>query len=443
MPINHSFKKVISLQGHISKLLYTSLPESTKQVKKFEQEHTECLIAIDWSIDRAFQNIHRGLSESIVFTHQVIDSIREIIQKDNVVGAMSEKLFLPQRVTHYILAKKGKKHILPIGDRFFKRFYFEDGLNDWHWIKIREKYEIIFSSEQKSFNDEVTSVYNKIVKEKYKKIFSDNRASKIRKTTYFSKLIARSKKRIFDNIYSEYLFGDFKTGIKSKVVNRITKKRNIKYYNQVTSSTIPEGKFILFLFHMQPEYTVDGIAYDFYNQVEFIASIAKKLPADVSIVVKENPRMIGAKNRNPEYYTELLRHPNIVFLHHSIDAHELIEKSALVLTLTGTVGLEALLLGKPVIVVGNIFYRFFDRIIFASKIDDILINIKNILENGFDGFSNKETQELFGKRVLQSFHDATYPGQMYNGFNPELHRDPKNIQLLKDGFMEEMKKYIS
>ena len=285
---------------------------------------------------------------------------------------------------------------------------------------------------------EVKEVYDRVVFKKYKKVFDDASQNSRTKGT-MKKIRTRINRPSYSNIYAEYLFSGLKQSVFNKYHLKAQKRKNIEDYNKVVSRDVPTSSFVLFLFHMQPEYTVDGIANEFFNQVEFVIAIARNLPSDTVIVVKENPRSVGNLNRPIEYYNDLLRFPNIVFLHHSSDSHELIEQSMVVVTLTGTVGIEALMKNKPVIVVGRIFYRFFDGIISVNSVDEVVGEILKIKAGSFSPFATDEERYIFGLRLLSSFRDATYPGQMYNGFSPAAHKSVDNIALLKAGF----KTYLS
>lgn len=433
---NHPFDQVISIGAFDRNKSNQSYIDGIAKLKGFEDIHATCHFAVDWSIDRAFQNHSLSHEEAVSFTVELIEEVESIILRNNVVGAMSEKLFLPQRLVHHILVKKGFKHVLPIGDRFFSRFYFESGLNEWYWDKILKAYENNRNLALKQVPQEVLDVYDKVIFKKYKKVFSDAKSKSRRHgPTLIKKLQSRLRKPMFANVYSEYLFGDFKRPLVEKLKNKVQRRQNLSDYLSIVTKKVPNSKFILFLFHMQPEYTVDGIAIKYYNQVEFVTNIARSLPADICIVVKENPRTVGGLHRPKSYYKDLVRHPNIIFLHHSVDAHELIKKSMAVVTLTGTVGLEAMMMDKPVIVVGNIFYRFFDRVYSVSSIEEVLETIQKIHEGSYVPFASDEDKVLFGLKVLKSFYDATFVGQMYNGYSPSIHRNPKNVTLLKKGFM--------
>ncbi|AJD46877.1 capsule polysaccharide biosynthesis [Isoalcanivorax pacificus W11-5] len=74
------------------------------------------------------------------------------------------------------------------------------------------------------------------------------------------------------------------------------------------------------------------------------------LPPDHVFVVKEHP------TSKRDYRALHDRHPRILFANAN-DTQALIEHAALVITINSTVGIEALLLGRPVLTLGNAFYN--------------------------------------------------------------------------------------
>ena len=85
------------------------------------------------------------------------------------------------------------------------------------------------------------------------------------------------------------------------------------------------------------------------NQLESIRNIAKSLPVDHKLLVKEHP---GQKRewRNISFYKEILDIPNVKFIHPSVSSEELYKKCSLVITSGGSSGFEASFFQKPTIV---------------------------------------------------------------------------------------------
>lgn len=144
-----------------------------------------------------------------------------------------------------------------------------------------------------------------------------------------------------------------------------------KYYRQPDYS----DKYVLFPLHFQPEATTLVCAEKYEKQLFFIDQIAKSLPADTKLYVKEHYAVLG--HRDPDFYKKLQSYPNVVIVNPLVQSKDLILKSDTIITLTGTAGWEALLLGKRVIVCGNVFY---DNAPGAIHVNDIYLNYTKALE---------------------------------------------------------------
>jgi hypothetical protein len=148
----------------------------------------------------------------------------------------------------------------------------------------------------------------------------------------------------------------------SKLV-RYIKGRKAKRYllkHQTPFGEIRSKKYVIYFLHVQPEITVEGMAFDYQDQASTLRNILAALPADMELVVKEHSPMLGY--RPLEFYNELLHMPGLIVADTHEDSHTLITHASVVVTLTGTVALEALLYGVPAIVLGSIYFDGFNGI---------------------------------------------------------------------------------
>jgi hypothetical protein len=121
---------------------------------------------------------------------------------------------------------------------------------------------------------------------------------------------------------------------------------------------IPEGHrdspFVLFPLHVEPEASIMVCAPYAANQLALVEDLARAMPPGFSLLVKEHAAMVGA--RPPGFYDRIRAMPDVVLVSPWADSYALIRRAALVATITGTAGWEAMLLGKPVIVFGECQY---------------------------------------------------------------------------------------
>jgi len=115
--------------------------------------------------------------------------------------------------------------------------------------------------------------------------------------------------------------------------------------------------YVLFPLHFQPEATTLVLAHLYEKQLTAIDIIAKSIPGDYLLYVKEHTTQLG--HRTTQFYRDIIKYPNVRLIAPSTSTFELIRKAKTVICLTSTVGWEALLLGKPVFVLGEVFYSKF------------------------------------------------------------------------------------
>ena len=114
--------------------------------------------------------------------------------------------------------------------------------------------------------------------------------------------------------------------------------------------------FAFFPLHTEPEVSLLVQGRGLLNQIEVIRSLASSLPVGWQLLVKEHPASVG--KRPLSYYRKLLAIPNVRLVRTSCKSNELIARASLVVTISGTIGFEAILQGKPVAVLGNTPFEF-------------------------------------------------------------------------------------
>ena len=92
------------------------------------------------------------------------------------------------------------------------------------------------------------------------------------------------------------------------------------------------------------------------NQIETIRQIAKSLPPNYKLFVKEHPHQIARGWREIREYKEVMDIPNVKFIHPSVPVDKLLKKCKIVICVGGSTGLEAAFYEKPTIVFSDVFY---------------------------------------------------------------------------------------
>jgi len=198
-----------------------------------------------------------------------------------------------------------------------------------------------------------------------------------------------------------------------------------KYYKKADYSQ----KYVYYPLHYQPEATTCVCAQKYENQLFYIDSFAKSLPADTLLYVKEHYALLG--NRDPQFYKDLQKYPNVVMIDPWESSRKLIENAFAVTTLAGTAGLEAVLLRKPVILGGSIVY---DNAPGVIKVDDIYQNYMELISN----WKRPERDEVI--QYLCACFRSYKKGNAYAQNFYDLIED--NIQDITDSLYDEMKNQL-
>jgi hypothetical protein len=131
-------------------------------------------------------------------------------------------------------------------------------------------------------------------------------------------------------------------------------------HNELSNVTksIPNGQFIYFPLHFQPEATTSAKGRHFVEQEEVVNSIAGHLPEGVLLVLKEHPHQFEKLlPRSKDFYSRLVSAPNVVLVSSDVPSVQLRQRCLAVATVSGSNGFEVLASGKPVIAFGSAPWR--------------------------------------------------------------------------------------
>jgi hypothetical protein len=134
-----------------------------------------------------------------------------------------------------------------------------------------------------------------------------------------------------------------------KISNFVRRKTRTYFINNNLTKELDFTKpFAYFPLHFEPEQVLMmGDAQFYSDQFTVISNIARSLPVDFKLFVKEHPGMKIEGWRDEEYYKKIMQIPNVVLIHPSILSEELIKKCSLVITIAGTTSQEAAFYNRP------------------------------------------------------------------------------------------------
>ncbi|KKT57844.1 MAG: hypothetical protein UW81_C0004G0016 [Candidatus Giovannonibacteria bacterium GW2011_GWC2_44_9] len=137
--------------------------------------------------------------------------------------------------------------------------------------------------------------------------------------------------------------------------------------------------YVFFPLQAEPEMDITLPSQFYTDQNWLIQQVARALPIYFKIYVKEHPAMYGYRPRN--FYKKLKKIPNVKLIRPTETGFNLIQNAKIITTLVGTSGWEGMLLKKPVITFGDVFYNKLPMAKKCDNINDLPWLIKEQLEN--------------------------------------------------------------
>lgn len=170
-------------------------------------------------------------------------------------------------------------------------------------------------------------------------------------------------------------------------------------------------RFLLYPLHFHPEASTSILAGTYLDEYEVIRNIAFSLPEGVRLYVKDHISAWAFPSL--DFYRRIRRLPNVRLLAPEEPTKQLIKAAAGVITLTSTVGYEALLLKKRVFLYGRVFYEFHKgvtRVENPAALRDLLI----------DGVARDvDWDDAYNHDFVCAYHQATLPGTLNLMQGPE------------------------
>jgi hypothetical protein len=171
--------------------------------------------------------------------------------------------------------------------------------------------------------------------------------------------------------------------------DRIKRKiRVVIGFNDLYDQVNLEEDFVYFPLNVEPEIFLLLYAPYATDQLFYVKQVARSLPLNYKLYVKEHPAMVGYRPR--AFYKKLKKMPNVKLISPTIKSFELIKRAKLITTITGTAGWEALLYQKPSITFGDTFYNNLSMV----KHCDTISNLPEIIFHQLNNFKYNHEELL-------------------------------------------------
>jgi len=211
------------------------------------------------------------------------------------------------------------------------------------------------------------------------------------------------------------------------VANRLKRlvRERAALVQEVFERPVSGERYVFFPLHYQPEASTLVQAPYYLDQPGLIEDISKSLPVGYRLYVKEH---FMSRGRRPlGFYRRVRSVPGVRLLGPKEDTWSLIRDASALAVITGTVGWEGILMSKPVVTFGNVFYNAFPlthRLGNRPK-DDWFRTFSDAV------YRHRPDEELLLKFV-SAIQQTSRPGVMRNPNTFPWVMEPSNVARLGD-----------
>jgi hypothetical protein len=226
---------------------------------------------------------------------------------------------------------------------------------------------------------------------------------------------ARHLQRLFEKIRDKHLLGKREEfahigGHVRRHARMAARSLLLKRHYRPLAGTRP---FIYYPLHVPADVALTLRSPHYLDQYALIDYLCRVAPAPYKVAIKEHPALVGAIEYR-RIRGLLAARDNLVLLDAGINNYRILEEASAVVTINSKSGAEALLLERPVLVLGDAFYRACSLVVPVEKLEDLEACLRATLA---------APRRMAGDDVLSYFQDVweqTFPGELYV-------TDPANI----------------
>lgn len=182
------------------------------------------------------------------------------------------------------------------------------------------------------------------------------------------------------------------------------------------------GRFVYYPLHVPADVALTLRSPQYLDQLALVDYLARSVPHSHVVAIKEHPAMMGAVE--PQRMLELLRrHDNLVLLAPQNNNFDVLKASDCVVSVNSKSGAEAILLGKPVLVLGDAFYRDCPHATALDSVHSVPATLREILSSP----PHAPTQAQVGS-FFEAVWRQTLPGELYVCENENWRRFVESLE---------------
>ena len=290
----------------------------------------------------------------------------------------TQTAFRPHHLFYLLCKKKGIKVLMLNSANWGKHCYIS---GNYHKL---DNFNELFTNRKAlptTFNDIQNRLESKILSKKVSKFYQSHKNSKIKLMQAAFQLLVLSDNSNEKTHYTYYGRKKLKV-LLSEINNSIKRWYRKKYIDQNFLQEIIDDKPFIFLpLQQEPERSLLLSAPDYKNQIETVEYVSKCLPENFLLFVKEHPTQGSGRDwREISQYKALQNNPKVRLIHPSVPADEIIKKSKLVISVSGTIALESAFLNTPSITIADNDYILIPSISRLNSKNELQGLIENSLE---------------------------------------------------------------
>ena len=325
-------------------------------------------------------------------------AVMEKIFKANSIGCIIQELggFIAPQLLYHISRYYGNNHVFIEPAMFPKRVVFT--LNSMY-ADIPE-----YGERDAGSYEELTKLLAQyrtqktvVIPKKDRHFFQDMTLKRLLSPDNFRRLARK--------LYHKYILGrkEEYNAILWYIIYHMLKLIRRKALRFYYAEPVDGEKYIYYPFHVPLDVQLTVRCPEFLDQETIVSNIARSLPAGYKLYVKEHPAAIGGHSMAK--MREIFKQGNIRLIHPRHNSFHLIKNSQCVITINSKVGFEAIMQGKPVVVLGKTFYRGKGVTIDVDNISGVADAIAYAIHGGV---SMDKREKFLSKAFAWS-----YPGELY------------------------------
>lgn len=328
------------------------------------------------------------------------------------------------RIPFSVAKSRNIKTLIPFwGPVHNDTFVIADISEEWIWSELYKE----------NFEDKNDIAVDSVVKDIENRLLTAKQPSSKNRI----KQLARIIHSYFTYLININKFNDFEKGallfnlrIEQQSFKRYSTKHLFRY-----DRFVKDAKYVFFPMHCHYDSTLTAVNPMFTEQVALSKIIAKTIPAEYTLYVKEHPYDEGYLKIG--HLKELRKTGNIKILHPSERSIDIIKNSAAVVTVSSSAGWESLLFKVPVITLGNVFYTVSPVVYKITDIKQLKGILWKALKKGRTVYKEMEEQHWSAlARIIKTSRLGNSQGYK-SSFGWEFDSD-KNADYLAKGLIEKL-----